>query len=107
LKLPDNTIFYVDDVSIPYRWYTVETGVNDKLYFRLQLTNGGTFNDHAITLDSKTYNGVQFSAEVQSKITAITSGAATACSYDTQTKTCELVSLIYKQKMKKTHEYSN
>ena len=68
LKLPDNAIFYVDDVCIPHNWYTVETGVNDKLYFRLQLANGGTFYDYTITLDSKNYNGVQFAAEVQSKI---------------------------------------
>ena len=29
LKLPDNAIFYVDDVCIPQNWYTVETGMND------------------------------------------------------------------------------
>ena len=86
LKLPDNCIFYVDDVSIPNSFYTVETGINDKLYFRLQLANGGTYNDYTITLDHKTYNGTQFAAEMQSKITAITSGAATTCSYDSQSK---------------------
>ena len=86
LKLPDNAIFYVDDVCIPHNWYTVETGVNDKLYFRLQLANGGTFYDYTITLDSKNYNGVQFAAEVGSKVQGITGGAATSTSYDAQTK---------------------
>ena len=84
LKLPDNCVCYIDDVSIPRTFYTVETGVNDKLYFRLQL--GGTYYDYIITLASKDYNGVQFAAEIQSKITSITSGAATSCSYDAQTK---------------------
>ena len=86
LTLPDDAIFYVDDVCIPHNWYTVETGINDKLYFRLQLANGGTYYDYIITLDSKNYNGVQFAAEVQSKITSVTAGAATNVTYDSQTK---------------------
>jgi len=52
----------------------------------VQLANGGAYYDYVITLDSKTYNGTQFAAEVQSKITSITSGAATTCSYDSQSK---------------------
>ena len=90
LKLPDNCVFYVDDVSIPYAWHTVETGINDKLYFRLQLANGGSINDYTITLDSKTYSGTQFAAMIVSKITAVTSGAATAGVYDTQSKRMSL-----------------
>ena len=84
IKLPDNCVCYIDDVSIPRTWYTVESGVNDKLYFRLVLANGGTSYDHIITLDSKDYNGVQFAAQVQGKITAVTAGAATTCVYDSQ-----------------------
>jgi hypothetical protein len=85
LKLPDNAIFYVDDVCIPHNWYTVEAGVNDKLYFRLQVQGGGAVNDYIITLSSKIYNGTQFAAEVQSKITAATS-QTTTCVYDQQTR---------------------
>ena len=33
--MPQNTIFYVDDVSIPVSWYTVAEGVNDMVYFRV------------------------------------------------------------------------
>ena len=36
LKLPDNCVFYVDDVSIPYAWHTVIQNVNDKLYFNYE-----------------------------------------------------------------------
>ena len=90
LKLPDNCIFYVDDVSIPYAWHTVVQNVNDKLYFRLQLANGGSMNDYIITLDSKTYTGTQFVAMIVSKITAVTSGASTTGAYDTQSKRMSL-----------------
>lgn len=94
LKLPDNCVFYVDDVSIPYAWHTVVQNVNDKLYFRLSDPSyvfPEYFHvDHTITLDSKTYSGTQFVAMIVSKITAITSGSATAGAYDTQSKRMSL-----------------
>ena len=90
LKLPDNCVFYIDDVSIPNSFYTVELNINDKLYFRLSdpsyVYPEYFYVDYTMTLDSKTYNGVQFAAEMQSKITAITSGSATSCIYDSQSK---------------------
>ena len=90
IKLPDNCVFYVDDVSIPRMFYTVETGINDKLYFRLidpfYVLPDYRYNDYIITLDSKDYTGTQFAAEVQSKITAVTGGVSPTCSYDGQSK---------------------
>ena len=56
----------------------------------MQLANGGSFNDYTITLDSKTYSGTQFVAMIVSKITAVTSGAATTGVYDTQSKRMSL-----------------
>ena len=89
LKLPDNAIFYVDDVCIPRNWYTVEAGVNDKLYIRISdpgFVPPETLHiDYIITLDAKNYNGTQFAAAVQSKITSITGGGnVCTCTYDNQ-----------------------
>ena len=53
LKLPDNTIFYVDDVCIPHKWYAVEAGVNDKLYVRTILNGADT--DYILTLPAQNY----------------------------------------------------
>jgi hypothetical protein len=90
LKLPDNCVFYVDDVSIPRTFYTIESGINDKLYFRLvdpfYVLPDYRYNDYIIILDSKDYNGTQFAAEVQSKITAVTGGISTTCIYDSQSR---------------------
>ena len=84
-------MFYLDDISIPYVWHTIRSGLNDKLYIRLTFTSGGAFSgDHMITLDSKTYSGTQFAAEIQSKITTATSGAVTTCTYDSQSKRMSL-----------------
>lgn len=35
LLMPAGTGFYIDDVSIPVSWYTIDTGRNDTIYFRL------------------------------------------------------------------------
>ena len=56
----------------------------------MQLANGGSINDYTITLDSKTYSGTQFVAMIVSKITSVTSGAATTGVYDTQSKRMSL-----------------
>ena len=32
ILLPQNTIAYIDNITIPHSWYSVETGINDKLY---------------------------------------------------------------------------
>lgn len=36
LLMPQNTVFYIDDVSIPVSWYTVEEGRNNKLYLEVE-----------------------------------------------------------------------
>lgn len=35
LLMPQNAVFYIDDVSIPVSWYTIQTGRNNKLYYRV------------------------------------------------------------------------
>ena len=82
LKLPENCVCYIDDVSIPRFWYVVETGVNDTLYVRLQYSTGGILSDHIITLQSKNYNGAQFAAELQAKLQVIDNSFT--CLYDNQ-----------------------
>ena len=37
LELPDDTVCYVDDISIPHTWRTIEA-YNDKLYTILKTT---------------------------------------------------------------------
>ena len=66
LKLPDNTIFYVDDVCIPHTWHTIEAGVNDKLYLRTILNSANT--DYVLTLTAQNYNGSQLAGEIDAKI---------------------------------------
>ena len=87
LKLPDNCVFFVDDVSIPHTWYTIESGVNDKLYVRITLGSANT--DYILTLTSQNYDGNQLKVEIDAKIKTLTfSGVALVptVSYNSQTQ---------------------
>ena len=65
LKLPDNTIFCVDDVCIPHTWYTIEAGVNDQLYVRTILNSANT--GYVLTLTAQNYSGSQLTGEINQK----------------------------------------
>ena len=40
LLFPKDAIYYIDSVTIPHTWYTIEANVNDKLY--MQVTGCGS-----------------------------------------------------------------
>ena len=67
--MPDNTVFYIDDVVIPHSWYTVED-FNSKLYLSIFVSANGR-DQHIIELSKQLYNGSTLAAEIASKITAI------------------------------------
>jgi hypothetical protein len=50
----ENTIMYIDDVSIPHSFYSIETGYNDKIYMRLD--NAGAITDNIVILTAGNYN---------------------------------------------------
>ena len=54
VTLPDNCVFYVDDVCLPHAWYTIETGLNDRFFISI-ITNGVPAYE-AVTLPSSITN---------------------------------------------------
>ena len=66
--MPENAIFYVDDVAIPHSWTTVES-FNNKLYFRV--ISGQATPDHIISLNQQFYNGETLKTELIAKINAL------------------------------------
>ena len=65
---PDNTGFYIDDVTIPVSWYTIEEGRNNELYVRV---NGVL---HAFTIASGNYSLVNLNEGIVATINLIHSG---------------------------------
>lgn len=71
--MPQNSVFFIDDVSIPVSWYTVGTGRNNKLYYRVdgvarvaELPEGKydltTLNNNIVDAMKELYVGI-FTAE--------------------------------------------
>ena len=53
LDLPDNTVCYIDDISIPHTWYTIED-YNHQLY--IEATNPDlTLSASILTVPSSNY----------------------------------------------------
>ena len=74
LDLPDNTVCYVDDISIPHTWRTIESH-NNKFYiiFKMEyLSGGGTdmkvehnYEPYGLTLPEGNYTGANLASGVQ------------------------------------------
>ena len=72
--MPHNAGFYVDDISIPHTWYTVEANYNDKLYIRvspivLDAERTGLI-DVIVTIAPGFYNVPDLAVELRAKIRA-------------------------------------
>ncbi len=65
---PDNTIMFLDDVAIPHSWYSIISGINDKLYF---ITNYNSTNlGYIATLTSQNYTGSELATEIATQMNA-------------------------------------
>ena len=80
----NNSVFYIDDIAIPHSWFTVED-FNNKLYLYLYDVNLPSVGfSYIVTLANGNYTGLDFAAEVHSKINAATSNSFT-CTYNSKT----------------------
>ena len=74
LDLPDNTVRYIDDISIPHTWRTIESHSN-KSYINskmMYLASGGyditeeyDYDPFVLTLPEGNYTGPQMAAAIQ------------------------------------------
>lgn len=113
MYMPKNTVFYIEDVCIPHTWYTIEAGINDRLYIRyresyegFQISDGSDADwfqryyiengvlvsipvklqgwlDRFITLTPNIYTARTLATEIQTKLTALANGRFLCSSNDT------------------------
>ena len=67
LELPKNCVFYIEDFVCSHSFYTVETGINDSLYIKI---NNSCY---IVKIHSANYNGITFAAQLQTQLNAISS----------------------------------
>jgi len=66
LDLPENTVCYVDDISIPHSWYTIED-YNNKLY--VELTNTDQTKSYTVlTIETGNYTGASLAAIIHTTL---------------------------------------
>jgi hypothetical protein len=68
LTFPENSVFYIDDVSIPHSWYVVEGDVNDKLYITVIADDGSLNAVYTVTIQPGNYNGIDLASELAIRI---------------------------------------
>ena len=71
VSFPENSIFYIDDVSIPHSWYVIEADVNDKLYIYVSPDPPDEDFDgvayRIVTLAPGNYDGTDLATEIENK----------------------------------------
>jgi hypothetical protein len=70
ITFPPGTVCMVTDICIPNAWYTIESGVNDRLYFRYEVY--GVRYDNVIFLTEGNYNLTTLADEIEQKLLALT-----------------------------------
>jgi len=70
VEMPNNSTFYITDISIEHSWLTVETGINDTMYIRALSYAGQQQQlfDVIIVLPSQNYTGSTLAAAIQSSL---------------------------------------
>jgi len=71
-QMPDNTVFFVNDVCIAHAWKTVEPDIHDKLCLYVTKLQDGVRirQSYIITLAAGNYTPTTFAAELATRLTA-------------------------------------
>ena len=77
IHLPKNTVFYIENFTCSHAWYSVETGLNDKLCIVVNET------DYVRTLPPGNYTGPTFATAFQTVLNSISANIFTV-SFNTQ-----------------------
>jgi len=74
IYLPENCVMHIENITLPHAWYSIEAGINDKIYVKL----GTTY--YIATIPSTNYNGATFATAVS---TALGNGFSVAYEVNT------------------------
>ena len=72
LDLPDNTVCYIDDISIPHTWYTIEENLNNTLYIVTTIMVPGVtptwYHPLALEIPAGNYTGSSSALALQAEL---------------------------------------
>ena len=89
LDLPDNTVCYIDGISIPHTWYTIEGNLNNTLYIiTTQMDPGVTptwYHALALEIPSGNYTGSSLAMALQTELNIAEPDHQFVCIYNNAT----------------------
>ena len=87
LDLPDNRVCYIDDISIPHTWYTIEN-YNNQLY--IETTNNSITNGTLIILPNGNYTASSLAATLFLPLQTRVLEIGFSCNYNNNVGTIEI-----------------
>ena len=92
-NMQEGAHFYMDDVNIPNSWYSVESGMNSKLYIRVLFAlDAAGFKDYIVDMPSEIYNGDTFPPIVKTLLNTAVGGDFFHVVYDANRNRIEISS---------------
>jgi len=86
LDLPDNTVCYIDDISIPHTWYTIEENLNNTLYIVTAQMDPNVsptwYHTLALEIPAGNYTGSTLAAALQAELIIAEPDHAFVCVYN-------------------------
>jgi hypothetical protein len=98
INLPDDTVCYIDDITIPFTFYTIED-YNQHLYVRRVHRNPATdaidtLVDNYITLTAQNYTGLTLNQALENALNAAFGAGAFVCIYIASNNTITIASNV-------------
>ena len=92
VEMPNNSSFQLTDICIEHSWLTVETGINDQLYFAIAPGSSPTMvSGYVMRLPSQNYTGITLASTIQTMLQAQSSYDFQA-TYDANANTITITS---------------
>lgn len=88
----EDTVFYLDDITIPHSWESIIPNINNKLYFKVYKINEIPEHEYHLiaTIDAGNYTGGDLAVEIQNEMNSVSQTATGqanlfTCSYSVKT----------------------
>ena len=91
IDVPDNTVCYIDDISIPHSWYTVEN-YNNKLYIE-NTHSDFTLTAAVLTIPEGNYTATNLASTLQSVLQTTFPNENYTCIYNTARGTITITAI--------------
>jgi len=99
VTLPAGAVCYVDDVCIPYSWYTITDNFNDKIYVYTKDVINNTYGYYIFKIEQGVYSAYTLTDKISLAFQGITQAIFTVTYFNTRNEiqiTCNIANISFK-----------